>query len=105
MTNNIQHIIDEISRKQSELYQKLVEERAKNQQFSVEIESLKHEIHSLNDKIAQKNDDFASLKLELEANKNKVVNVVVDSNEKNDQQIDELVKEIEFCISQLKDNE
>jgi hypothetical protein len=40
--------------------------------------------------------------LDLEVAKNQIVEVSVPQNGRNEEQIDELVKEIEYCIGQLK---
>jgi TATA-binding protein-associated factor Taf7 len=47
------------------------------------------------------NVEMSELKIALEAARNQVVETPISKNRK-DEEIDELVKEIEYCISQLK---
>jgi hypothetical protein len=46
--------------------------------------------------------EIESLKSALHLAENKVVDIPVPVKGRNEQEIDELVKEIEFCIEQLK---
>jgi len=65
-----------------------------NQSFKVQIESLGQANKALEAKLS-------NLELQLFATKEQVVNAPV-SHSKKEEEIDELVKEIEYCISQLK---
>lgn len=101
MTERIQHIIDEIRLKSQALHHQLNEEREKNRAFQAEMQLLTERLqaHKLRDD--EHLAAIEALKTELEMAKSQVVensNPIV----RKDEEIDELVKEIEYCISQLK---
>lgn len=113
MTNRIQHIITEIRSKQNDLMNMLQAEKEKNAQSLEKIEELEKKLHEMeqeNSKISTKN---ATLHAEIETLK--VTNEQLISNAGSEVQnsvqrsvdhvqIDELVREIEYCIGQLKNN-
>jgi hypothetical protein len=102
MTDKIQQFIDEITLKSRALHHQLVEERAKNERFLKEIVGLQEDIATNKELINSQSVENASLKDELEAMKLQVVEKPIISDQRKDEEIDELVKEIEYCISQLK---
>jgi Mg2+ and Co2+ transporter CorA len=102
MTDKIQQIIDDISRKAKALHHQLVEERLQNEQLRLEIVELREQLMSTNGQIEGQALEINRLKSELEASKEQVVEKPVVSDKRKDEEIDELVKEIEYCISQLK---
>ena len=102
MTEKIQDTIQEISRKAVRIGEALRAERSKN-------EILQEEIDRNNEQLAVELAAVSSLKMEIESLKlalhlaeDKVVEVPAPVTGRNEQEIDELVKEIEFCIEQLK---
>lgn len=108
MTEHIQHIIDEIRSKSQALHYQLNEEREKNTALQSELAVLNERLQSQKQKeeefLSKENNflsEIAALKMELDAVKSQVVE---NSNPvgRKDEEIDELVKEIEYCISQLK---
>ena len=101
MSDRIHELIENVRGKVTSLHSQLLTERTNNQKLQEEVTSLQNEITS-------KDEEVAALKakvVELESNKNttEVQNVSgsVDAGVSNEQ-IDELVKEIEYCIEQLK---
>jgi hypothetical protein len=101
MTEKIQQIIVSIRLKTVQMHAQLVASReqiaylvTENQSFKVQIESLGQANKALEAKLS-------NLELQLFATKEQVVNAPV-SHSKKEEEIDELVKEIEYCISQLK---
>jgi hypothetical protein len=102
MTERIQHSMNEIRAKALEIHNELVQERIKNQILQTQIlemeERLKSAKHKENECLAA----IDQLKLDLEVTKNQIVEVSAPQNGRNEEQIDELVKEIEYCIGQLK---
>lgn len=106
MTERIQHSMNEIRAKALELHGELVQERIKNQALQAQILEKEERLQSV--LLAGKESENAlnavidQLKLDLEAAKNQIVEVFVPQNGRNEEQIDELVKEIEYCIGQLK---
>lgn len=102
MTDKIQQFIDEIARKSRMLHQQLVEERMKNEQLRTEVVNLQEQLMINSGQIESQSLEISRLKGELEAAKLQVVEVPIVSDVRKDEEIDELVKEIEYCISQLK---
>ena len=76
-------------------------EQTKNENFQTEIEELKSQLNASNDKV-----NSLELKLnEAEKINNESSEQVITRSEGTmitDEQIDELVKEIDYCIGQLK---
>jgi len=101
MTDRIQHIIDEIRAKSQALHKLLTAEREKNMELYVEISEMKDQLKQLNLNLETKDQEIAGLNSVINAAKNQVVEGS-SSNGRKDEEIDELVKEIEYCISQLK---
>lgn len=101
MTEHIQQIIEKIRQKSLALHTQLNEEREKNKEFQAEIAVLKENQQSQKQKEDEHLSEIASLKMELEATKGQIVENSRPIGKKDDE-IDELVKEIEHCISQLK---
>ena len=101
MTERIQHIIDEIRLKSQSMHYQLNEEREKNKMFQLEIQMLSERLQAQNQIGHEYLSEIDTLKTELETVKSQVVE---NSNpiSRKDEDIDELVKEIEYCISQLK---
>jgi methyl-accepting chemotaxis protein len=102
MTEKIQQIIDDIRQKMAVLDHQLTEVRASNavlqaelNESNIQLEKSKNEGESLVEAVNE-------LKIALEAANNQVVEVDRPTQGRRDDEIDELVKEIEYCISQLK---
>lgn len=103
MNEKIQHIIQDIRRKKNALDDLLNQQKQKANQLEKEIEQLKSDLESKNSDISRLKNDNAELQSLLEAAKNQVINSGVTENNGHEQ-IDELVREIEYCIGQLKNN-
>lgn len=109
MTDQINKIVLHLKNKFTEIHSQLVAER-------VEVENLRNEKSRLNDLLQNKEKEVFSLeekKLQLEQKVLKMQNDLLQLNEivesqKNalpdnrDTEIDDLVREIEHCISHLK---
>ena len=102
MTERIQHIISEIRSKALELHRELERERQKNQELQMTVQDMNEQLLSMKMKEEQLQSVVDSLRVDLDEAKNQVVEVSVPQNGRNEEEIDELVKEIEYCISQLK---
>lgn len=103
MNEQIQHIIQDIRRKKSALEDLLNQQKQKVKQLGQEIEQLKSDSESKHSEISRLKNENAELQSLLEAAKNQVINTVASENNGHEQ-IDELVREIEYCIGQLKNN-
>lgn len=102
MTENIQSIIDQISSKTKEVYTLLLKEREQNA-------NLKSSISQLQAELDQKNDEMQGLAAKLSEQDAKMVQMAEQNSVPaaipslgRSQEIDELVKEIEYCIGQLR---
>ncbi|MEY3236942.1 MAG: hypothetical protein RI883_1043 [Bacteroidota bacterium] len=101
MTDRIQNIIDDIRHKSVALHQQLLDEREKNSVFQSEVQLLTESMELQKQEEIKLLSEISMLKAELEMTKSQVVENSHPSGKK-DEEIDELVKEIEHCISQLK---
>ena len=101
MTDHIQNIIDDIRHKSLALHQQLLDEREKNSAFQSEVQLLTESIEHQKQEENKLLSEISMLKAELEMTKSQVVENSHPTGKK-DEEIDELVKEIEHCISQLK---
>ncbi|NBW30360.1 MAG: hypothetical protein EBR35_03785 [Flavobacteriales bacterium] len=102
MTEEIQKIIDQIHSKSKALHKVVLEERDKNGHLNSEIERLNKLLSEKNEEVFSLSKNLDSVQLALSLAENKVIENPVQTIGKNEQEIDELVKEIEFCIEQLK---
>jgi uncharacterized protein YigA (DUF484 family) len=80
----------------------LVQERNKNQVLQAQILEKEERLQAAKQLENERLAVIDQLKLDLEVAKNQVVEVSVPQIGRNEEQIDELVKEIEYCIGQLK---
>lgn len=118
MNEKIQHIIQEIRTKKDALKESLSKQTAKANQLEQEVEQLKSDLISkdnqllfleeeqtkLQDEKSTLENDKVELKSLLEETKKQVINTATSENKVDHGQIDELVREIEYCIGQLKNN-
>ena len=102
MTEKIQDTIQKISRNIVRVGEALRMERSKNEILQEEIDRKNVQLTAEASAIRLLKEEIESLKSALHLAENKVVEVPVPVKGKNEQEIDELVKEIEFCIEQLK---
>ena len=102
MTEKIQQFIDEIRQKTLAMHRQLNEERSKNESLMLELSDLKSKLSEKEKQEAVLIEDIEKLKVELEASRTQVQGSDLISSRRRDEEIDELVKEIEYCISQLK---
>ncbi len=102
MTEKIQDTIQKISRNIVRVGEALRMERSKNEILQEEIDRKNEQLTAAASAIELLKEEIESLKSALHLAENKVVEVPVPVKGKNEQEIDELVKEIEFCIEQLK---
>ena len=102
MTEQIQKIIDQILSKSTALHKIALEERDKNGFLNLEIERLNKLLSDKNEECLTLSTDLELVRSALSLAENKVIENPVQTIGKNEQEIDELVKEIEFCIEQLK---
>lgn len=101
MSDRVNELIDTLREKMILLKDQCAQERSKNDELVAENESLKSKLTEKSDEISNLHTKIESLKEEQNAAKEQSVNQ--SKEEKiSDDQIDELVREIEYCIGQLK---
>jgi len=102
MTEKIQHIIDGIRLKCKALYSQLESERALRLEQEAELTTIKSDFQVLNSKKNELEDTISKLRLELESIEKQRVEEKQTSLRDRNEEIDDLVREIEHCIKQLK---
>ena len=102
MTEKIQDTIQKISRNIVRVGEALRMERSKNEILQEEIDRKNEQLTAEASAIVLLKEEIESLKSALHLAENKVVEVPAPVIGRTEQEIDELVKEIEFCIEQLK---
>lgn len=102
MTEKIQQIIDEIRHKMAALDHQLKEVRATNVSLQAELTESHNQLEKSKKEGENLSEALNELKSALETANNQVVEVDRPTQGRKDDEIDELVKEIEYCISQLK---
>ena len=102
MTEKIQQLIEDIRLRYKTLYSQLIEERALRLDQNAELTSLKEKNSILNNKINEFEIENLKFKLDLET----IIQERIEERNSNlkirNQEIDDLVREIEHCINQLK---
>jgi chromosome segregation ATPase len=84
-----------------QMHEQLVASREQNNILETENKSLKSQIEMLQKDREDQKAKLSDLELQLMAAKEQVASAPVSQSRK-EEEIDELVKEIEYCISQLK---
>ena len=102
MTEQIEKSIEQILNKVQALHLDLKNEKSRNNALLGEIDKMKAELFTSNEREFMLNTEIETLKSALHLTENKVVEVPVPIVGKREEEIDELVKEIEYCIEQLK---
>jgi chromosome segregation ATPase len=99
MTSELKSLIEQIGAKSRQLHQSLVAERERVRSMTDEINRLNAEISEFQNQKRSMEDELHSLKTELSQAREQVQVQPVSTNTV---EIDVLVKEIDFCIQQLK---
>lgn len=99
MTSELKSLIEQIGTKSRQLHQSLVTERERVRSMTDEINRLNSEISGYQNQKKAMEDELQSLRSELDQVREQVQAQPVLTN---GVEIDVLVKEIDFCIQQLK---
>lgn len=101
MADRINELIQKIREKVSQLKGQLSVEKTKNESLQNEVDQLKTQLNSTQNEVETLEAKIVNLQSDIVKAKEQSVG---SSNETgvSDEQIDELVKEIEYCIGQLK---
>lgn len=101
MSEKVNQLIDEIRGKSLRLKDSLSAERTRVMNLEAEIEKLKNTISEKETDLKKKVEEIELLRNDMKAVETNSIPVQKESGI-TDEQIDELVKEIEFCIAKLK---
>ena len=101
MSDRIQELIDGIREKASSLHNQLSTERSSNQKLQDEVSGLQNQISSKEGEIVELKSKISEWETKLKTVDEQDV-IGSEDTGVSDEQIDELVKEIEYCIEQLK---
>lgn len=99
MTSELKSLIEHIGAKSRQLHQSLVTERERVRSMTDEMNRLKADISECQNQKKAMEEELQSLKSELNQAREQVQVQPVSTN---GVEIDVLVKEIDFCIQQLK---
>ena len=104
MTENIQNSLDNILYKVKSIHGELLNERKTNSDLKNEIQQLRNSNIEKTNQVFSLETEVETLRSALHLAQNKVVEVPVQVPiiGKREEEIDELVREIEHCIEQLK---
>jgi hypothetical protein len=102
MTEQIEKRIEQILEKAKSLHLDVQNERSRNAALLLEIDKMKAELFTATEREFMLNTEIETLKSALNLAENKVIEVPVQTIGKREEEIEELVKEIEYCIDQLK---
>jgi len=101
MADRINELIQKIREKVSLLKDQLSVEKTKNESLQEEVNQLKLQLTSKQNEVEALESKIVNLQSDIVKAKEQSVNHSTEANV-SDEQIDELVKEIEYCIGQLK---
>ena len=105
MTERIQQKVEQITAKVTVMQQNLFSAAENNRRLSSEIESLNATIEALKIQMKQKEEELKGLSekmLQAKEQNAPSLNMEKSKDSNRENEINELVKEIEYCISQLK---
>jgi hypothetical protein len=102
MTEQIEKSIEQILEKVKALHTDLHKERSRTSSALQEIDKMKENLLAATEREFLLNTEIEALKSSLLLAENKVVEVPIQTLGKREEEIEELVKEIEYCIEQLK---
>jgi ABC-type phosphate transport system auxiliary subunit len=102
MTENLNTLIEDIRSRSLQIATQLKNERAQHEVLQTELQRMQELYHAEQDKVKALQTAIEDLNVSLAEAQNKVVEVPVATNSRNAEEIDALVKEIEFCIDKLK---
>jgi chromosome segregation ATPase len=102
MTENLNTLIEDIRARSLQFAADLKTERAQHEVLQGELRRIQELYQAEHDKVKQLEATIDELNVSLAEAQNKVVEVPVATTSRNAEEIDALVKEIEFCIDKLK---
>ena len=101
MSDRINELIETIREKTSLLRNQIASEKARNEELTLEVQRLSQEVLLKDEALVGLTHKMSELNQSIESEKEQSSSSS-DVTGVTDEQIDELVKEIEYCIVQLK---
>lgn len=101
MSERINELIETIQEKTNLLKGQVASEKARNEELTQEIQNLKEQVSLKDEKVTELNEKVSELNESIKVVKEQSISSS-EVTGVTDEQIDELVKEIEYCIGQLK---
>jgi chromosome segregation ATPase len=102
MTENLNTLIEDIRSRSLQIAAELKTERAQHEVLQGELRRIQELYQAEHAQVKQLEVTIEELNVSLAEAQNKVVEVPVATSSRNAEEIDALVKEIEFCIDKLK---
>lgn len=102
MSDRVSKLIDSIKGKAVQLHQELQNERTKSAGLEDELAALKGDLNAKSAEIQASKEKIAQLGDQIKTLSEQKVDQSNSGTDISDEQIDDLVREIEFCIAQLK---
>ena len=102
MTENLNTLIEDIRTRSMQIAAELKTERAQHELIQVELRRIQELYQAEKAQVELLKASIEELNVSLAEAQNKVVEVPVATSSRNAEEIDALVKEIEFCIDKLK---
>lgn len=102
MTENLKTLIEDIRSRSLHIATQLKTERAQHEVLQEELHRMQELYQAEHAKVTALETVIEDLNVSLAEAQNKVVEVPVATSSRNAEEIDALVKEIEFCIDKLK---
>ena len=102
MNEKLQHSIDTINAKITSLTQRMEALKSQNAAMTEEIQAFKEQLHEGSQKESQLLETIEKLNQDLSLANNQVIELSQRPTGRSAEEIDELVKEIDYCIEQLK---
>jgi cell division septum initiation protein DivIVA len=102
MSDQVNQLIDKIREKATQFHSQYSSELSRNEDLEKKIKALRTEIEGKDEELATLKNQINGLKEDVASAKEQRVDQTSKTSEIDDVQIDELVKEIEYCIEQLK---
>lgn len=102
MNETLQQSIDSINAKIASLTKRMEALKSQNTAMTEEIQAFKEQLHEGSQKESQLLETIENLNHDLSLANNQVIELSQRPTGRSAEEIDELVKEIDYCIEQLK---
>lgn len=102
MNEKLQYSIDSINSKITSLTQRMEDLKSQNAAMTEEIQAFQEQLHESSQKESQLLETIEKLNHDLNLANKQVIDLSQRPTGRSAEEIDELVKEIDYCIEQLK---